>query len=66
MLKGAQTAQSHRRRTPGDGMRFAAARDVAVIDAKLRACQPRAIAFTGKMAASLWLRRRTDRIHYGH
>lgn len=39
--------------------------DVAVIDAKLRACQPRAIAFTGKMAASLWLRRRTDRIHYG-
>jgi TDG/mug DNA glycosylase family protein len=39
--------------------------DVAVFDAKLRACRPRAIAFTGKKAASLWLRRRTDRISYG-
>jgi TDG/mug DNA glycosylase family protein len=39
--------------------------DVAVFDAKLRACLPRAIAFTGKKAASLWLRRRTDRISYG-
>ena len=27
--------------------------------------QPRAIAFTSKKAASLWLRRRTDRIAYG-
>jgi TDG/mug DNA glycosylase family protein len=39
--------------------------DIAVSDAKLRACQPRALAFTGKKAASLWLRRRTDRISYG-
>jgi TDG/mug DNA glycosylase family protein len=41
------------------------AADIAVCDAKLRACQPRAIAFTGKKAAALWLRRRTDRIRYG-
>jgi TDG/mug DNA glycosylase family protein len=39
--------------------------DLAVFDANLRACPPRAIAFTGKKAASLWLRRRTDRVRYG-
>jgi len=32
---------------------------------KMRRLQPRAIAFTGKTAASLWLRRRTSRIGYG-
>ena len=31
----------------------------------MRRHQPRAIAFTSKKAASLWLRRRTDRIPYG-
>jgi TDG/mug DNA glycosylase family protein len=41
------------------------ASDIAVCDAKLRACRPRAVAFTGKKAAALWLRRRTDRIRYG-
>ena len=44
--------------TPGDF-------DVAAFDAKMRQLQPRAIAFTSKKAASLWLRRRTDRITYG-
>jgi len=39
--------------------------DVAAFDAKMRQLQPRAIAFTSKKAASLWLRRRTDRITYG-
>lgn len=39
--------------------------DIAVFDAKLHASKPRAIAFTGKKAAGLWLRRRTDRIRYG-
>ena len=39
--------------------------DVAAFDAKIRRHEPRAIAFTSKKAASLWLRRRTDRIPYG-
>jgi TDG/mug DNA glycosylase family protein len=39
--------------------------DVATFDDKMRRLQPRAIAFTSKKAASLWLRRRTDRIAYG-
>ena len=39
--------------------------DVTAFDAKIRQLQPRAIAFTSKKAASLWLRRRTDRIAYG-
>ena len=39
--------------------------DVAAFNAKMRQLQPRAIAFTSKKAASLWLRRRTDRIAYG-
>jgi TDG/mug DNA glycosylase family protein len=39
--------------------------DVAAFDAKMRRHEPRAIAFTSKKAASLWLRRRTDRIPYG-
>lgn len=39
--------------------------DLAEFDAKMRACTPRAIAFTSKRAASLWLRRRTRNIHYG-
>jgi TDG/mug DNA glycosylase family protein len=39
--------------------------DLAAFDDKLRAHTPRAIAFTSKKAASLWLRRRTDRIRYG-
>ena len=39
--------------------------DVATFNAKMRQLQPRAIAFTSKKAASLWLRRRTDRIAYG-
>jgi TDG/mug DNA glycosylase family protein len=39
--------------------------DVAAFDAKMRQHQPRAIAFTSKKAASLWLRRRTDRVRYG-
>ena len=39
--------------------------DVATFEAKMRRHQPRAIAFTSKKAASLWLRRRTDRIAYG-
>ena len=39
--------------------------EVAAFDDKMRQHQPRAIAFTSKKAASLWLRRRTDRITYG-
>jgi TDG/mug DNA glycosylase family protein len=39
--------------------------DLAAFTAKMRLHTPRAIAFTGKKAASLWLRRRTDRIRYG-
>jgi TDG/mug DNA glycosylase family protein len=39
--------------------------DVAAFDAKMRLYRPRAIAFTSKKAASLWLRRRSDRIAYG-
>jgi TDG/mug DNA glycosylase family protein len=39
--------------------------DLAAFDAKVRACRPRALAFTGKKAASLWLQRRTNRISYG-
>ena len=39
--------------------------DVTAFNAKMRQLQPRAIAFTSKKAASLWLRRRTDRISYG-
>ena len=39
--------------------------DVTAFNAKMRQLQPRAIAFTSKKAASLWLRRRTDRIRYG-
>ncbi|MEI9902147.1 MAG: mismatch-specific DNA-glycosylase [Hyphomicrobium sp.] len=42
------------------------AEDIAAFDAKMRQHQPRAIAFTSKKAASLWLHRRTDRIRYGH
>ena len=40
--------------------------EVAAFDDKMRQHQPRAIAFTSKKAASLWLRRRTDRVRYGH
>jgi TDG/mug DNA glycosylase family protein len=39
--------------------------DLAAFDDKMRAHTPRAIAFTSKKAASLWLHRRTDRIRYG-
>lgn len=39
--------------------------DLASFEAKMRRHQPRAIAFTSKKAASLWLRRRTTRIAYG-
>jgi len=39
--------------------------DITAFDAKIRQLQPRAIAFTSKKAASLWLRRRTDRIACG-
>ena len=39
--------------------------DIAAFDAKMQQWQPRAIAFTSKKAASLWMRRRTDRIAYG-
>lgn len=39
--------------------------DVTTFDAKMRHHQPRAIAFTSKKAASLWMRRRTGRIPYG-
>jgi TDG/mug DNA glycosylase family protein len=39
--------------------------DLANFTGKMRLHKPRAIAFTGKKAASLWLRRRTDRIRYG-
>jgi double-stranded uracil-DNA glycosylase len=39
--------------------------DLAAFTEKMRAHTPRAIAFTSKKAASLWLRRRTDRIRYG-
>jgi TDG/mug DNA glycosylase family protein len=39
--------------------------DVAAFDAKMLQYRPRAIAFTSKKAASLWLRRRTNRIAYG-
>lgn len=40
--------------------------DLAAFGEKMRAHTPRAIAFTSKKAASLWLHRRTDRIRYGH
>jgi double-stranded uracil-DNA glycosylase len=39
--------------------------DLAAFEAKMRQHQPRAVAFTSKKAASLWLHRRTDRIAYG-
>lgn len=39
--------------------------DLAEFDAKMRTFTPRAIAFTSKKAASLWLRRRTRNIRYG-
>jgi TDG/mug DNA glycosylase family protein len=39
--------------------------DLAEFDAKMRTHRPRAIAFTSKKAASLWLRRRTRNIRYG-
>jgi TDG/mug DNA glycosylase family protein len=39
--------------------------DLLGFEGKMRRLQPRAIAFTGKTAASLWLRRRTNRIGYG-
>lgn len=39
--------------------------DLAAFAEKMRQHTPRAIAFTSKKAASLWLRRRTDRIRYG-
>ncbi|MGZ5822698.1 MAG: mismatch-specific DNA-glycosylase [Hyphomicrobium sp.] len=39
--------------------------DLDRFERSLRIYQPRAIAFTGKKAASLWLKRRTDRIRYG-
>lgn len=39
--------------------------DLEAFTQKMREHTPRAIAFTGKKAASLWLRRRTDRIRYG-
>lgn len=41
------------------------AEEVAAFDARMRHYRPRAIAFTGKKAASLWLRRRTASIGYG-
>jgi len=39
--------------------------NVATFDEKLREYRPRAIAFTSKTTASLWLKRRTNRITYG-
>jgi TDG/mug DNA glycosylase family protein len=39
--------------------------DLARFERMLRDFSPRAIAFTGKTAASLWLKRRTNRIAYG-
>lgn len=39
--------------------------DLEAFTQKMREHTPRAIAFTSKKAASLWLRRRTDRIRYG-
>ncbi len=39
--------------------------DLAAFTQKMTEHKPRAIAFTSKKAASLWLRRRTDRIRYG-
>jgi TDG/mug DNA glycosylase family protein len=39
--------------------------DLAAFTQKIAEHRPRAIAFTGKKPASLWLRRRTDRIRYG-
>jgi len=39
--------------------------DVAAFDAKVRGHAPRAIAFTSKKAASLWLRQRAHSIRYG-
>ncbi len=39
--------------------------DLDRFERSLRIYQPRAIAFTGKKAASLWLKRRSDRIRYG-
>lgn len=39
--------------------------DLAAFEDKIRTHTPRAIAFTSKKAASLWLHRRTDRIRYG-
>jgi len=39
--------------------------NLPTFEEKLRAYRPRAIAFTGKKAAGLWLRRRTSRIAYG-
>ena len=40
-------------------------KDIDDFNKKMRTCRPRVIAFTGKKAASLWLRRRTDRLRYG-
>ncbi len=39
--------------------------ELSAFTAKMREHTPRAIAFTSKKAASLWLRRRGDRIRYG-
>ena len=39
--------------------------NVPTFDEKLREYRPRAIAFTSKTTASLWLKRRTNRIAYG-
>jgi TDG/mug DNA glycosylase family protein len=39
--------------------------DIAAFDRKMRQHQPRAIAFTSKRAASLWLHQRTAQIRYG-
>lgn len=39
--------------------------DLEAFTEKMRTYTPRAIAFTGKKAAGLWLHRRTDRIRYG-
>lgn len=41
------------------------AEELAAFDTKVRRHMPRAIAFTSKKAASLWLHRRADRIRYG-